>query len=81
MATPEEISGLPPSYFAVDNSGPLVRGAIALIVLETVFVALYFTSTVLARMPKGIEFWCFIPLGWILCVSMCVQSLGGYKCL
>ena len=78
-ATPEALSGLPPSYFEINVSGPLVHCAIALVVLETVFVGLYFTSTVLARMPKGLEFWCFIPIGYILSLALCANSFRKLK--
>jgi hypothetical protein len=53
---------------------PLVHCAVALAVLETIFVALYFVSTLLARRPKGIEFWCFIPVAYITCIALCANS-------
>ena len=56
------------------TSKPMIHSAIALAVLETLFVILYFISTILAGRAKRIEVWCFIPLAYISCIALCANN-------
>ncbi|KAF2727232.1 hypothetical protein EJ04DRAFT_451713 [Polyplosphaeria fusca] len=71
---------LTPEYLAEDVSQPMWNASIAFIVLETLFVALFFASRYLSNTMHALEVWLFMPLGWLVCVGLCVttlRSLGG----
>ncbi|CAI6339910.1 unnamed protein product [Periconia digitata] len=81
-ADPAVIASLPPSYFEEDVSAPLWHASIAMIVLQTVAVTLFFASRILNKTSNGIDFWLFIPAGYVFCTihsafGILLVKLGG----
>jgi len=75
----EFVATLPPSYFDENIGAPLTRVAIALAVLQTVFIALFLTARIVNKQAKGREFWAFMPLAYIICMANCAISICKYS--
>lgn len=78
MATeidPAYLASLPPSYFLEDVSTPLLHVSIAMAILQTLFIVLFFTSRILNKMANGIEFWLFMPAAYTFCMAHCVNGI------
>ncbi|KAF2441995.1 hypothetical protein P171DRAFT_522905 [Karstenula rhodostoma CBS 690.94] len=69
------IASLPPSYFTKNVSAPLLHVSIAMAVLQTMFITLFFTSRILNKTANGIEFWLFMPAAYIFCMAHCVNGI------
>lgn len=71
---PTLLAVLPPEYLNEDKSAPLFNTAIAFIVVQTVFVVLFYISRYINKTANGIEFWCFMPLAYIFSIGLCVVA-------
>jgi hypothetical protein len=67
---------LTPEFVAENSSRPLLHVAILLMVLQTIFVALFLVSRNINKTASGVDFWFLIPLGYIFCMGNCTIAIG-----
>ena len=65
------LSLIPPEYLAADRSRTLIHIGIAFIVLDTLFISLFFFTRLKCRIPVGIDGWLLVP-GYLLCLAHCI---------
>jgi hypothetical protein len=76
---PALLAKLPKSYLEEDIGHRLLSFAIAFIVLQTVCVALFYTSRWFSKTLHGIECWLFMPIGYLANIGVCICSIR--KCV
>lgn len=72
--------GVDPSMLTLDylseNKGePLYHVSIVFIVLQTIFITLFFISRYINSSTKGWDFWVFIPVAYIVCTAQTIIGI------
>lgn len=74
--TPQQLARLSPEFLAEDRSHILLRVSVALIVLQTIFFALFVASRLTVRSSLGTETWFLMPAAYIFCLGQCVLLIS-----
>lgn len=77
MAAPdvELLKSLPQDYLNEDQGKHLLRVSIAFIVVETIFVLMFFVARISNKTIKAIDALLFIPVGFGFCIVACVIGI------
>lgn len=75
---PTELAKLPKGYLQQDIGDRLIITASVFIVLQTIFVTLFYISRHLTKTLNGLECWLFMPVGYILTTVLCVCGICKY---
>jgi hypothetical protein len=68
-----------PAYLAENSSAPLYQTAVTFMVLQSIFVVLFYASRYINKTAYGVDFWCFIPLAYVFCMANCSISIGKLR--
>ena len=70
------VAPMPPGYLEQDSSLPLFSVSLLLMVLQSIFVAIFFVSRILSKNMRGLEFWVFLPAAYVFCMAHCINGIS-----
>ncbi|KAF2804406.1 uncharacterized protein BDZ99DRAFT_575408 [Mytilinidion resinicola] len=76
---PAALAKLPPGDLSENIGHRVMNLAIAFLVLQSVFVVLFYISRYLNKMLNGWECWLFMPLAYIFCTALCICGVLAVK--
>src|SRR6186713_1036597 len=65
-------------YLAENTGSSLNHLSISFIVVLTVFVSMFYVARWENKTLNGAEVWCFIPLGYLFCIGVCIDGICEY---
>lgn len=65
-------------YLAEDISGRLLGVTISFMIIQTIFITLYYISNRIKKPSIGPEVYCFMLLGYLFCTANCTIGIRMY---